>query len=38
MQHCEDLVEMIETYISFSIFGVQNQKMSLAERGSVKRA
>jgi hypothetical protein len=32
------LVEMIETDISFAIFGVQNQKIFVTERGSVKRA
>jgi hypothetical protein len=29
---------MIETDILIAIFGVQNQKISVAERGSVKRA
>jgi hypothetical protein len=36
--HCEDLIEMIEMDISFAIFGVQNQKISAAEQGSVKWA
>jgi hypothetical protein len=38
VKHCEGLIEMIETDISFSIFGVQNEKISVVERGSVKQA
>jgi hypothetical protein len=38
VQHWEDIVEIIEMDVSLAIFGVQNQKISVAERGSVKRA